>query len=355
MLDFKLALAGLVLREAAAQRLDLGECLPFGAADMVVHAPITKQYIAVGSLPIALLALGDQVTRLDRFEPDMNFVPIGELRDTTTPAAMAQLTARLVVGDALPPDARDRLANWAIVTATGLRRLRASLPADWHAGDKIGSSRNDAMANKVNDVAIVWPPGRAPWVVAAYYDAPGRFDAMRAEDEAVLAEVARIVSGTRDHTLIDTPLLAEPTPTALWNEAARRIPDPVDAARTLLNTPPRRQTLPCPTQSTNACAASSTTRSPCRQRPAPNCWRASAATTPRCAKDCWRCSKPRTASSSWPHRPAPASRQQPRRSRATKDLAAASVPTSCCNRSVKAASARCSWPNSRRRSCAASR
>jgi beta-lactamase class A len=47
---------------------------------------------------------------------------------------------------------------------TGGRRLRAGLPADWRAGDKTGSG-DFATAN---DVAVIWPPGRPPLVVAAY-------------------------------------------------------------------------------------------------------------------------------------------------------------------------------------------
>jgi beta-lactamase class A len=47
---------------------------------------------------------------------------------------------------------------------TGTARLRAGLPADWRAGDKTGTGTRGAA----NDVAIVWPPRRAPWIVAVY-------------------------------------------------------------------------------------------------------------------------------------------------------------------------------------------
>jgi beta-lactamase class A len=35
---------------------------------------------------------------------------------------------------------------------------------DWKAGDKTGTGLNGA----VNDVAIAWPPGRAPIIAAVY-------------------------------------------------------------------------------------------------------------------------------------------------------------------------------------------
>jgi beta-lactamase class A len=60
-------------------------------------------------------------------------------------------------------------------------------------GDKTGTGWHPGMADKINDVAIVWPPGKAPWVIAAFYEAPlhgGR--KLRDQDQAVLAEVARL-------------------------------------------------------------------------------------------------------------------------------------------------------------------
>ena len=47
---------------------------------------------------------------------------------------------------------------------TGLDRLRAGLPAGWRVGDKTGTGANGAA----NDVAIAWPPGRPPILIACY-------------------------------------------------------------------------------------------------------------------------------------------------------------------------------------------
>ena len=44
---------------------------------------------------------GDAVTRLDRREPELNENAVGDPRDTTTPAAMAETSRKLVLGDAL--------------------------------------------------------------------------------------------------------------------------------------------------------------------------------------------------------------------------------------------------------------
>jgi predicted AlkP superfamily phosphohydrolase/phosphomutase len=72
-----------------------------------------------------LRAWGDASTRLDRVEPELNFVPDGEQRDTTTPRAMARTVARLFSADGLGVDARSQLKQWMIDTRTGLNRTRA--------------------------------------------------------------------------------------------------------------------------------------------------------------------------------------------------------------------------------------
>ncbi len=222
---FKLLLAGLVLREADAGRLDLGEVILYTKADMVPVAPVTSEYLAKGGMRIDALAkatqqtsdnvagnllikrlggpekftrllreIGDDTTRLDRYETAMNLGPPGEVRDTTTPRAMATTTVRLLTGDLLSATAKRTLIAWMIETKTGLQRLRADLPKDWQAGDKTGTGIHPSMANKTNDVAIIMPPNRAPVVVAAYFESSGYFDDMRAEDSAVLAAVGRVVA-----------------------------------------------------------------------------------------------------------------------------------------------------------------
>jgi len=222
---FKLLLAAIVLREADRGTLKLDALVHFSAADMVPYAPVTEQHLARGYMTIGALAeaaqvtsdnvaanlllgviggpagftarlrdAGDEKTRLDRLEPALNFVPPGELQDTTTPMAMSRTAARFLATDYLSAASRETLVDWMVATRTGTRRLRAGLPVDWRAGDKTGTGRAEGMADKYNDVAIVFPPGRAPVVVSAFYESPVRSTTTRAEDDAVLAEVGRIVA-----------------------------------------------------------------------------------------------------------------------------------------------------------------
>lgn len=129
--------------------------------------------------------LGDSVTRLDRFEPELNLGAPGDLRDTTTPNAMLGDLHALLLGDALSVVSRGRLAQWLRETRTGLEQLRAGVPPGWQAGDKTGSGPH----GENNDVAVFWPPRRKPLLVAAYYVSPATSAGQR---RAVLAEVGRL-------------------------------------------------------------------------------------------------------------------------------------------------------------------
>ncbi len=131
--------------------------------------------------------LGDGVTRLDRSETALNEAKPGDPRDTTTPAAMAETLRRIVLGEALSAPSRDQMTAWLAANKTGDKRLRAGLPKDWRVADKTGGGGN----GQTNDIAVLWPPGRAPIVVAVYYaESPASDDARN----AVVAEVGRLTA-----------------------------------------------------------------------------------------------------------------------------------------------------------------
>lgn len=222
---FKLALVAACLREADQGRLDLDEVLAYTEADLLSWTPVTGEHVAAGGLPILTLAkaaqqysdgtaanllvrrlggpaavtalfraMGDPVTRLDRYEPDLGLVLSADLRDTTSPRAMAQLVARITTGDLLREDSRERLLGWMRDTNTGPNRLRAGLPSTWRSGNKTGTGRATGTTNKVNDLAVSFPPDRPPIVIAAYFDSGEYTGQTEARHEAVLAEVGRIAA-----------------------------------------------------------------------------------------------------------------------------------------------------------------
>lgn len=136
-------------------------------------------------------SIGDNVSRLDRFEPDLNRVPPGSLPDTTTPAAMMQTVEKLVLGNVLPAADRDLVISWMVETQTGLRRVRAAVPCGWVAGDKTGTSLSPVNVTYV-DLAFAGRSGRDPLIMAIWYEPADASRELSSAAEAVLAECARI-------------------------------------------------------------------------------------------------------------------------------------------------------------------
>ena len=198
---FKAPLAAAILAKVDAGALQLDQRVPYTQADLLSYAPVARERVAEGALPIRdlcaaavevsdntaanlllplldgpagftrwLRSTGDRVTRLDRNEPELNSNLAGDERDTTTPHAMAVTFDRLLTQDVLSEGSRREFATWLENATPGRKRIRAGLPSSWRAGDKTGTGPNGA----VNDVAIVYPPNRAPIVLAIYMTGSSR-------------------------------------------------------------------------------------------------------------------------------------------------------------------------------------
>lgn len=221
--SFKLSLAAMILAEAERGQIDLAETLRWTEADLLSHSPVTRpatntgltvEALARGTLvtsdnpaanillrrfggPDALTrfwrSIGDRTSRLDRYEPALNEVPPGTSLDTTTPRAMAQTVASLLLGPALSPASREKLKAWMRETATGLDRIRAGFPAGWDAGDKTGTWTGPERRIYV-DVAFGGPAGAAPLIIAAYHETQAPFGAEAGASAGVLAEVGRLAA-----------------------------------------------------------------------------------------------------------------------------------------------------------------
>lgn len=166
--------------------------------EALCHAAVTISDNTAGNLllesfggPAGLTAfvrgLGDDLTRLDRTEVALNEATPGDPRDTTTPSAMLRNMQVLLTGNRLSARGRAQLADWLVASTTGGSRIRAGLPAGWRVGDKTGTSPNGVT----NDIAIAWPPGRAPVLITAYYAESEIAQDMR---NGVLAAVGRIAA-----------------------------------------------------------------------------------------------------------------------------------------------------------------
>jgi beta-lactamase class A len=214
---FKALLAAFVLVRVDRKQEDLSRAVVYGKDQLVPYSPITEKHTGEGGLSVGSLCeaavtlsdntaanllldsvggpqaltdwlrtLGDDMTRLDRREPELNENRPGDVQDTTTPLAMLNTLRTLVFGSVLSPASRDQMIAWLVSNKTGDEKLRAGLPKGWRVGDKTGSGANNAR----NDVAVIWPANRAPLIVTVYYT-HSRADA--GQVNALMAEVGRLV------------------------------------------------------------------------------------------------------------------------------------------------------------------
>ncbi|MBR0642050.1 class A beta-lactamase [Plastoroseomonas hellenica] len=213
---FKLLLAAAVLARADAGQESLDRRIRIPREALIAHSPVTEtragRDMSLAELCAAtteisdnaaanlllptiggpagltawLRSIGDAVTRLDRFEPELNVVPPGDERDTTTPAAMLADMQALALGDRLSAPSRAQLLGWMLDCRTNDTRLKAGLPAGWRIGSKTGTHSPTS-----NDVGILWPPSRAPVLVAAFLTSAAASPERR---DGALAAVGRAVA-----------------------------------------------------------------------------------------------------------------------------------------------------------------
>nr|WP_214406193.1 class A beta-lactamase [Pseudonocardia lacus] len=209
---FKALAAAAVLDGTSPAELD--QLVPYTAADLVAYSPITERRTGAGmtlrelcdaavrysdntagnlllrhlggpaGLDAALAALGDDVTRVERTEPELNQAVPGDDRDTSTPRAMAGDLRAYALGDALDDDDRTLLTGWLRENTTGGALIRAGVPAGWEVGDKTGTGSYGTR----NDIAVLRPPDRAPIVLVVM---SSRGEQNAEHDDALVAAAAR--------------------------------------------------------------------------------------------------------------------------------------------------------------------
>ncbi len=175
---FKTYGAARVLQLTEQGRLHLATQTPITESDIVTHAPVTGtkvgQSMSLAELCAAALmesdntagnlllraiggppaitefarSVGDDRSRLDRWETELNAALPGDPRDTTTPHALALGYREVLTGTALAEPSREQLLTWMKANITADKRFRAGLPAGWTSADKTGGgdygSANDA-------------------------------------------------------------------------------------------------------------------------------------------------------------------------------------------------------------------
>ncbi|GAA4484094.1 class A beta-lactamase [Rhodococcus olei] len=220
---FKTYATAEVLRRTAAGTASLEESIAIEPVDLVEDSPVTSaavgtsmtvRQLAEAALtrsdntagnqlleriggPAAVTALardiGDDSTRLDRWEPELNAALRGDPRDTSTTRELADGYRALLIGDALAPAERAQLVDWLRASTTSDKRIRAGLPTGWTAADKTGAGR----FGTVNDVGVVWDPAGRPLVLAVLTDSlSNREDAPR-NNQVIADTTAAVIRALR--------------------------------------------------------------------------------------------------------------------------------------------------------------
>jgi beta-lactamase class A len=212
---FKVLAVAAILKRVDENKEKLDRFVRYGDAQLLEYAPVTRAHVKEGGMTLEALcaaaisqsdntaanllleaiggpkgvtelarALGDNVTRLDRMEPELNSAADGDDRDTTTPDAICRDLERLLTSDFLSQTSRTRLEGWMQANETGAKLIRASAPADWKIGDKTGRGGKGAT----NDIAILRPPPGGPVFLAIYTIDPA---ASSEERERLVADTAK--------------------------------------------------------------------------------------------------------------------------------------------------------------------
>nr|WP_063860827.1 extended-spectrum class A beta-lactamase LRG-1 [uncultured bacterium]ACK77679.1 LRG-1 [uncultured bacterium] len=215
---FKALAAAAVLQRSVEQPALLNKRIIYQQSELITYSPVTEKHLQQGMTVAELCAaavelsdntagnillreiggpqgitqlarrLGDNQTRLDRREPALNSAIPGDVRDTSTPLAMAGNLNQLALGKALPSAQQQLLIQWLKQSKTGAQSIRAGVPQGWQVGDKTGAGGYGTT----NDLAILWPPQGKPLVLAVYFtqhnpQAEARRDVLASATRLVLA------------------------------------------------------------------------------------------------------------------------------------------------------------------------
>ncbi|MFF7381437.1 class A beta-lactamase [Streptomyces griseoluteus] len=215
---FKAIAAAAVLRDHGG-RAALGEVIHYPPADILSNSEQGKAHqqtgMALGDVCAAAIqysdntagnlmlrriggpagltrffrSLGDRVSRLDRWETDLNTAVPGDPRDTSTPRALGHTFELLTLGRALGGGEREQLVGWLRGNTTSGKRFGAGLPSGWVLADKTGTGSYASA----NDLGVAWTGRGTPLLLSVLSTRP---EPDAPVDEALIEETARLLAAT---------------------------------------------------------------------------------------------------------------------------------------------------------------
>ncbi|GAB2905086.1 class A beta-lactamase [Streptomyces mayteni] len=209
---FKSLAVGATLQRYGVEGMD--QVVEYSADDIVPNSPVTENFVETGmslrelsaatlwysdntaanllfdaldgpeGLEAALEELGDDVTEMDRYEPELSDAVPGDIRDTSTPRALAGSLRAYLLGDALEREERELLTTWMATNTTGETLIDAGVPDGWTVADKSGTAGYGGR----NDIAVLWPEDGGNPIVMAVLSSRDQEGATR--DDALIARAA---------------------------------------------------------------------------------------------------------------------------------------------------------------------
>ncbi|KGL38744.1 hypothetical protein BMT55_07080 [Listeria newyorkensis] len=214
---FKAIAGGILLKNLTDEQLN--KRFTFSKEDLVDHSPITEKHVDSGmtmkelinasmtysdntaanltlqqlggpkGFEKELVKIGDKTMKPVRFEPELNDAVPGDIRDTTTPEAMAKTFAYLLTEGNLPADRLAYFKQTLIDNTTGATLIRAGVPAGYIVGDRTGAGSYGTR----NAIAMIYPKDKdtKPLVWVIYSKKTGKDDEY---NDQLIADAAKVLS-----------------------------------------------------------------------------------------------------------------------------------------------------------------
>ncbi|MGF1778444.1 GMA family class A beta-lactamase [Vibrio nomapromontoriensis] len=194
MSTFKTLACAKMLQDSDRGILDIDKTAPVKSDELIAWSPITEKM--VGSLITIenaceatmktsdntaanivlqhiggpqgvtnfLRLAGDEVTQLDRFEPELNQAKVDDPRDTTAPNAMNKTLHHILFEDVLAQNSKKQLKAWMQGNTVSDSLLRSILPEGWSIADRSGAGANGSRGI----TAAIWNDEREPLIISIY-------------------------------------------------------------------------------------------------------------------------------------------------------------------------------------------
>ncbi|TEW56608.1 class A beta-lactamase [Psychromonas sp. RZ22] len=147
---------------------------------------LLKELGGPSTITVFMKILGDNTTRLDRWEPELNEATVNDIRDTTTANAMTESLYSVLFQEHLSELSRQQLQYWLINNKVTGSLLRSVIPQSWSIGDRSGAGGSGSRGI----TAVIFPDNQPAVFVAIYIT---QTKASMAQRDRAIAEIGEVI------------------------------------------------------------------------------------------------------------------------------------------------------------------